>query len=145
MTPPQQREEEGSIAGSEDRAVRESFAIPEARDRCGLCCFHRQLRFPMPTIRLTAYPITERHRYGVCISLGLGQQNPSRDEEIKTVADCEAALDRFAAEITATGKPWQVSVLFLKKSGRKPAGFDKAEAQNRLRRDVNPELAPRRA
>jgi hypothetical protein len=99
----------------------------------------------MPTIRLTAYPITERHRYGVCISLGLGQQNPSRDEEIKTVADCEAALDRFAAEMTATGKPWQVSLLFLKKSGRKPAGFDKAEAQNRLRRDVNLELAPRRA
>ncbi len=99
----------------------------------------------MPTIRLTAYPITERHHHGVCISLGLGQKLPGRDEEIKTVADCEAALERFAAEMTATGKPWRVSALFLKKSGRKPAGFDKAHAQALLTRDVNVELARHRA
>ncbi len=99
----------------------------------------------MPTIRLTAYPITERHHHGVCISLGLGQKLPGRDEEIKTVADCEAALERFAVEMTATGKPWRLSVLFLKNSGRKPAGFDKADAQSRLTRNVNLELAPRSA
>jgi hypothetical protein len=99
----------------------------------------------MSTIRLTAYPITERDRHGVCIALGLGQQLPSRDEEIKTVAGCEAALERFAVEMTATGTPWRLSALFLKKSGRKPAGFDKADAQGRLTRDVNLELAPRSA
>jgi hypothetical protein len=79
------------------------------------------------------------------ISMGLGEDHPRRTVEIKSVADCERELAAFAAEMTATGKPWRVSVYFPKQAARKPAGFNKAEAEDRLTRDVNLHLAPARA
>jgi hypothetical protein len=40
---------------------------------------------------------------------------------------------------------WHLSVSFDKRSGRKPAGFDKASAARELECNVNAHLAPQRA
>jgi hypothetical protein len=96
----------------------------------------------MPSIKLTAYPILAHHSGMTTISMGLGEDHPRRTADIKTVSDCERELAVFAGEMEATGKPWRVSVYFPKQAGRKPSGFNKAEAENRLMRDVNLHLAP---
>lgn len=96
----------------------------------------------MPKIKLQTYTLKEYEagkRY--TISCGLGTITPQKTVEIRTVADCEAALLAFAEELKATNKPWMVSILFDKHSGRKPAGFDAAEKATRLRAFVNTELA----
>ena len=96
----------------------------------------------MPQIQITAYPILAHSAGMTTISMGLGEDHPRRTVEIKTVTDCERELAAFATEMTATGKPWRVSVFFPRQAARKPAGFDKAKAENRLLRDVNLHLAP---
>jgi hypothetical protein len=92
-------------------------------------------------IVISAYPINEISPGLVSITLGIGKDYPSRRAGIRSVADCRAALDLFAKEMEATQKPWRLLASFDKKSGRKPNGFDKAQAANELMRDVNAHLA----
>ncbi len=97
------------------------------------------------SITVTAYPLTECGPNSFAITFGLGEKTPSKSFLIETVADCKTALKAFAAEIEPTGKPWHLSVFFDKRSGRKPAGFDKASAARELECNVNAHLAPQRA
>jgi len=96
----------------------------------------------MPKIKLTTFVLVDYKPSGsYTVDLGLGQATPEKTVEIKTVADCIAALQAFAEELKPTGKPWMVSANFDKRSGRKPAGFDAASAAHKLRDFVNEELA----
>lgn len=92
------------------------------------------------TITIRSYPLLESAPGLLSISLDVGAGNLSRTVLIASVTDCERALELFAAEMTATGKPWHLSVSFDKRSGRKPAGFDAAGDAGRLRRNVNEHL-----
>ena len=96
-------------------------------------------------IILNAYPLLDYGPNSFTVSMGLGQNTPSKTVAIETVADCKAALAVFAKELEASGKPWHVSVLFDKRSGRKPSGFDKAQEARELQAHVNPHLAAQRA
>ena len=96
----------------------------------------------MPKIKLTTFVLVNYNPSGsYTVDLGLGQATPKKTVEIRTVADCIAALQAFAGELKPTGKSWMVSVNFDKRSGRKPAGFDAATAAHKLRAFVNEELA----
>jgi hypothetical protein len=91
-------------------------------------------------IIISAYPITECGPGFCSIALGIGKDYPSRRVSIRNVADCRVALELFAKEMEATQKPWRLLASFDKKSGRKPNGFDRAQAANELIRDVNSHL-----
>jgi D-serine deaminase-like pyridoxal phosphate-dependent protein len=96
----------------------------------------------MPKIKLTTFVLKDyKPGESHTVSIGLGQATPEKTVEIRSVADCIAALHAFAEELKPTGKPWKVSVNFDKRSGRKPAGFDAATAAHKLRAFVNEELA----
>jgi len=96
-------------------------------------------------ITVNAYPLAECGPNYYTVSLGLSEKTPSKRFDIETVADCKAALKAFAAELEPTGKPWHLSILFDKNSGRKPSGFDKASTARELECHVNAHLAPQRA
>ncbi len=96
-------------------------------------------------IIINAYPLTECGPISFAITFDFGEKTPSKRFAIETVADCKAALKAFSTELEPTGKPWHLSVLFDKKSGRKPAGFDKANSARELECHVNAHLAPQRA
>lgn len=96
-------------------------------------------------ITINAHPLTECGPNSFTVSLSLGEKTPSKRFDIETVADCKAALKAFAAELEPSDKPWHLSVSFEKRSGRKPAGFDKASEARELQCHVNEHLAPRRA
>ncbi len=96
-------------------------------------------------ITINAYPLAECGPNHYTVSIDLSGTAPSKRFDIDTVADCKAALAAFAKELEASGKPWHVSVMFDKRSGRKPPGFDKASAARELQCHVNAHLAPRRA
>ncbi len=96
-------------------------------------------------ITINAYPLNEVGPNSYSISLDLSQKSPSKRFDIETVADCKAALAAFADELVPSGKPWHLSVMFDKRSGRKPAGFDKASQARELERHVNAHLAAQRA
>ncbi len=97
------------------------------------------------SITITAYPLTECGPHSFTVTFGLAKNSPSKTVSIETVADCKTALKAFAAELEPTGKPWHLSVSFDKRSGRKPAGFDKANTARELECHVNPHLAAGRA
>ena len=97
----------------------------------------------MPKIEILTYPLVESVPGLISFSLSLGEKTPSKAAEIKTVADCERELGLYAEEMRATGKAWHLSVHFHKRSGRKPAGFDKACAACRLQANVNEHLVRR--
>ncbi len=92
-------------------------------------------------ITIRAYPLLESGPGGFSIELGIGADYPSRRFAIRTVADCKAALQAFALELEPSQKAWRLMVHFDKKSGRKPAGFDKAQAARELEVNVNEHLA----
>jgi hypothetical protein len=96
-------------------------------------------------ITINAYPLTECGPNSFTVSLSFRDKGPSRQFGIETVADCKAALHAFAKELEPSGKPWHLSVSFDKRSGRKPAGFDKAASARELECHVNPHLAAQRA
>ncbi len=96
-------------------------------------------------ITINAYPLNEVGPNSYSISLDLSQKSPSKRFDVETVADCKAALAAFADELVPSGKPWHLSVMFDKRSGRKPAGFDKASQARELERHVNAHLATQRA
>ena len=96
-------------------------------------------------IIINAYPLVECGPTSFSVSLGLRGDTPSKRVDIDTVGDCKAALAAFASELEPSGKPWHLSVLFDKRSGRKPAGFDKASAARELECHVNAHLATQRA
>ena len=96
-------------------------------------------------ITVNAHPLVECGLNSYTVSLDLGGKSPSKRFDIETVADCKAALAAFAAELTPSGKPWHLSVFFDKRSGRKPAGFDKARDARELECHVNEHLAAQRA
>ncbi len=96
-------------------------------------------------ITISAYPLNEVGPHSYTVSLSFSDKGPSKRFDIETVADCKAALKAFAAEVELTGKPWHLSVSFDKRSGRKPAGFDKANAARELECHVNAHLAAGRA
>ncbi len=82
----------------------------------------------MTSIKINSYPLHSYTTNGLyCIGLCLATPTPSKTVEIKTVSDARVAVDAFAVELEATGKPWMVSALHDKRSGRKPNGFDKAK------------------
>lgn len=93
----------------------------------------------MVRIKLNTYKLVETAPGLIAYALCLGEQTPSKTVEIKTVADAQKALADFAEEMKATGKPWHISALFDRRSGRKPNGFDKA----RLEANVNEHLVAR--
>ncbi len=96
-------------------------------------------------ITINAYPLIECGPNSFAISFAFGEKTPSKRVDIDTVADCKAALAAFAMELESSGKPWHLSVSFDKRSGRKPAGFDKASSSRELECNVNAHLAPQRA
>ena len=96
-------------------------------------------------IVINAYPLSEVGPHSYTVSLSFGDKGPSKRFDIETVADCKAALAAFAAEIVPTGKPWHLSVMFDKRSGRKPAGFERASNARELQCHVNAHLAEQRA
>jgi hypothetical protein len=98
----------------------------------------------MAQVEVNAYPIHERFPGGHTISFDLTSRSPSKRYDIKNVDDAKAALADFAMEMAKTQKAWEVSVRFDKRSGRKPAGFDKADRARELQCLVNLELAPMR-
>ena len=96
-------------------------------------------------IVINAYPLIECGPTSFSVSLSLSKEAPSRRVDVDTVADCKAALAAFAAELEPLGKPLHLSVHFDKRSGRKPAGFDKASTARELECHVNAHLAQQRA
>ncbi|MGO9546854.1 MAG: hypothetical protein ACLPPF_18915 [Rhodomicrobium sp.] len=100
---------------------------------------------PQRHITINAYPLTECRSNSFTIAFNFREKSPSKLFAIETVADCKAALKAFAAELEPTGKPWHLSVSFDKKSGRKPAGFDKAQTARELECHVNSHLASPKA
>jgi hypothetical protein len=94
-------------------------------------------------ITLSSYPLHHYNENSYSVTFDVGVASPSKRVEIKTVADCKAALAAYAEEVKATGKPWKCSVLFDDRSGRKPAGFAKAKAARELEAFVNTHLAKR--
>jgi hypothetical protein len=98
---------------------------------------------PQRQITINAYPLVECGPASYAIELGIGRKPTCKSFAIDTVADCKAALKSFAAELEATAKPWHLSVSFDARSGRKPAGFDKAEKARELECHVNAHLAPK--
>jgi hypothetical protein len=96
-------------------------------------------------IIINAYPLVECGPHSFAISFDIGQKCPSKRFGADTVADCKAALAVFAKELEPSGKSWHLSVSFDKHSGRKPAGFDKANTARELQYHVNPHLAKQRA
>ncbi|MGC1585994.1 MAG: hypothetical protein WA791_09850 [Rhodomicrobium sp.] len=96
-------------------------------------------------IIINAHPLSECGPHSFTVALDLTGKSPSKRFPIETVADCKAALKAFAAELEPSAKPWHLSVMFDKRSGRKPAGFDKASDARELQCHVNAHLAPQRA
>jgi hypothetical protein len=98
----------------------------------------------MPKITVQAYDLQSYNPATGSFSVLLMSSTPvpARTFEIKTVADCESALAGCADEAAETGKPYMLKVNFVRKSGRKPAGFDQAAQNNRLRTLVNTAAAP---
>jgi hypothetical protein len=95
----------------------------------------------MPTVKLNTWRFTKVTPYGMCVcEKDWDEQTPYKEVEIKTLADIETALMDFAEEMRATGKPWRVTAYFVPRSGRKPAGFDKAKASGKLSVYVNRHL-----
>jgi hypothetical protein len=82
----------------------------------------------MATLILNAYG-AEKNGAFVSIALCIGGDAPfpSRKVEIKTAADCLAALETYKADATASGKRLAVSMM-LARGDRKPNGFDKLKA-----------------
>ncbi len=97
-----------------------------------------------PVIIIGAYPLIESAPGLISIELDIGKDYPSKRYEIQSVADCKTALQEFAAELEATQKPWRLMTSFDKRTGRKPSGFDKAQAARELEQNVNEHLAPQR-
>ncbi len=97
------------------------------------------------SITITAYPLNEVGPHSYTVSLSFSDKGPSKRFDIETVADCKAALAVFAEELKPSGKPWHLSVMFDKRSGRKPSGFDKASEARELQCHVNAHLAQQRA
>ena len=100
---------------------------------------------PQRQIVINAYPLTECGPTSFSVSIGLRGDTPSKRVDINTVDDCKAALAAFASELGPSGKPWHLCVHFEKRSGRKPAGFDKASSARELECHVNAHLAVQRA
>ena len=96
-------------------------------------------------ITINAYPLLECGPTSFSVSFDLSGDTPSKRVDINTVDDCKAELAAFASELEPAGKPWHLSVRFDKRSGRKPAGFDKADSARELECHVNAHLAPQRA
>ena len=96
-------------------------------------------------ITINAYPLNEVGPHSYTVSLSFGDKGPSKRVDIDTVADCKAALAAFAEELKPSDKPWHLSVMFDKRSGRKPAGFDRASEARELQCHVNEHLAAQRA
>ena len=96
-------------------------------------------------ITINAYPLHDCGPTGFTVGIDLAGKSPSKRVAINTVADCKAALAAFASELEPGGKPLHLSVLFDKRSGRKPAGFDKADSARELQCHVNAHLAPPRS
>ena len=96
-------------------------------------------------ITINACPLLECGPTSFSVSIGLNGDTPSKRVDINTVGDCKAALAAFASELAPGGKPWHLSVHFDKRSGRKPAGFDKASSARELECHVNAHLATQRA
>ena len=100
---------------------------------------------PQRQIVINAYPLIECGPTSFSVSLSLNKEAPSKRVDVDTVADCKAALATFAVELEPLGKPLHLSVHFDKRSGRKPAGFDKASSARELECHVNAHLAQQRA
>jgi hypothetical protein len=96
-------------------------------------------------ITINAYSLLECGPRSYSISCDLTGKSPSKAVEIDTLSDCKLALRAFAAELEGTDKPWHLSISFDKKSGRRPAGFEKAQTARELECHVNPHLAVQRA
>ena len=129
MTAPPQRREEESLPGSEDREVRESFAIPEARARRGLFSsqelpMRKQFRQPAAQPRDVHAEITAKivaaieagagdfqmpwHRPGVSFAIPKNAltDKPYRGSNILSLW-IDADEKRFERQIWATFKQWQ--------------------------------------
>ena len=91
-------------------------------------------------ITINAYPLNEVGPNSYSVSISFGEKTPSKRFDIDTIADCKAALAAFAEELQPSGKPWHLSVMFDKRSGRKPAGFDKASNARELQCQSIPTL-----
>lgn len=96
----------------------------------------------MPRIILNAYQLLKVGAGYEQYALDIGGRSnaPQKTVEIKNLADCKREFQIFVGECVATGKPWHCSTLFDKRSGRKPAGFDKAYEARELRCNVNAHL-----
>lgn len=66
-------------------------------------------------------------------------RTPCKIVEAKNLAEIHSHMDTFAAELGTGDRPWMINADVV--SGRKPAGFDKAEKE--LRRFVNTHLLPK--
>ena len=91
----------------------------------------------MAIISISAYPMNKAPKGILSLTLSRVAEAPSHKVEVKTIADVQRELDAYAAQFKGTGKPWCVMASHVKSSGRKVAGFDKADT----RRYVNEELA----
>src|SRR5262249_44017703 len=82
----------------------------------------------MAKLILQSYPA---ERNGVFLSIVFTSRDkdplPPKTVEITRVADAEAALNAYVAEVTATGKPAAVSMR-MARGDRAPPGFKKLKA-----------------
>jgi hypothetical protein len=93
----------------------------------------------MATIKLVTNILTSFEQNSgrfSCLLIG-ATRTPEKTIEAKNVAQIGFALDSFASELIAEGKPYVVSAIVAKGS-RAPAGFN--AATHKLRRFVNTQL-----
>lgn len=82
----------------------------------------------MAKLILNAYSAESKGGFiSMALCIGGEPAFPSKSVEIKTAADCAAALDAYKAEAKATGQKLAVSMM-MARGERKPPGFNKLKA-----------------
>jgi hypothetical protein len=92
----------------------------------------------MPKLNLTTWKLNRRD--GRNFEAEPLSNGPRKTVEIGNLVDAKRELAIFADEAKATGKPWIILATFDKRSGRAPAGLNKALAADELQAFVNEEL-----
>ena len=97
-----------------------------------------------PVIIIGAYPLIESAPGLISIELGIGKDYPVQTLRNPKRRRLQNSPSRIRGRLEATQKPWRLMTSFDKRTGRKPNGFDKAQAARELEQNVNEHLAPQR-
>ena len=81
----------------------------------------------MARLVLSAYDAKMEGPHVQIALMTLPRPFPDKIVEIKTAADCSAALEAYKLEAAATGKPLAI-VMTMARGERKPAGFNRIRA-----------------